>query len=316
MASTTKLSPQEKYEVVGTERGARCLKARRDLDTNETILIEVPRYFVARLQDGNVHKEYHADPHTLAVLAYLHSLRQESVKEALEMYADTLGKGDFDKQTCLRALKSIKGYELMPQDKDMDWSQMEHYFRVMCTNNFVLHNIDQEAVGCGFFSMLSFVNHRCLDFNAVMLPIKRVIDTETNTDVTETSTSKYAFELRARRPIKAGEEITITYTSFTPQFGVLQRAKILLETYGFYCTCLTCVEEKKRKPVFAAAKMAVTSRSNYSGPRCQNCGVISVPLMRCSRCKKVLYCSTECQRADWKDSLVNVDHRLVCRPPT
>ncbi|CEM32684.1 unnamed protein product [Vitrella brassicaformis CCMP3155] len=37
----------------------------------------------------------------------------------------------------------------------------------------------------------------------------------------------------------------------------------------------------------------------------------STPFMRCSRCKRVYYCSVECQRKDWGDR-----HKQLCKPAT
>jgi hypothetical protein len=37
-----------------------------------------------------------------------------------------------------------------------------------------------------------------------------------------------------------------------------------------------------------------------SSKTCRSCGVAPEKLMACSSCKKVRYCSRECQKADWK----------------
>ena len=40
---------------------------------------------------------------------------------------------------------------------------------------------------------------------------------------------------------------------------------------------------------------------------CESCGKKSVSLKKCSRCKKVKYCSVECQTKDWKS------HKIGCK---
>ncbi|KAI1464937.1 uncharacterized protein F4812DRAFT_462259 [Daldinia caldariorum] len=46
--------------------------------------------------------------------------------------------------------------------------------------------------------------------------------------------------------------------------------------------------------------------------KCRNCNATEAKngknLLKCSRCKEVMYCSSECQRADWKK------HRMECKP--
>lgn len=41
---------------------------------------------------------------------------------------------------------------------------------------------------------------------------------------------------------------------------------------------------------------------------CDGCGQKALGLRRCSRCRKVAYCSTECQKANWKA------HKPECTP--
>jgi len=44
--------------------------------------------------------------------------------------------------------------------------------------------------------------------------------------------------------------------------------------------------------------------------RCSHCGKMNVDLQLCSRCKKVQYCSRDCQAKDWKKG----GHKSVCKP--
>ncbi|RDX49816.1 hypothetical protein OH76DRAFT_1556247 [Lentinus brumalis] len=60
------------------------------------------------------------------------------------------------------------------------------------------------------------------------------------------------------------------------------------------CTCARCPE------AFAGAVPL---------DGCQSCGRPTAALKRCSRCRSVLYCSTDCQRADWPR------HRETCAAP-
>eukprot|EP01057_Protomagalhaensia_wolfi_P002468 Protomagalhaensia_wolfi_Nauph_80__2467@NODE_2638_length_1032_cov_17_098691_g2066_i0_p1_GENE_NODE_2638_length_1032_cov_17_098691_g2066_i0NODE_2638_length_1032_cov_17_098691_g2066_i0_p1_ORF_typecomplete_len247_score53_48zfMYND/PF01753_18/1_2e12zfC6H2/PF15801_5/0_21Pesticin/PF16754_5/0_11Meleagrin/PF08189_11/1_1e04Meleagrin/PF08189_11/0_055zfHIT/PF04438_16/4zfMss51/PF13824_6/10_NODE_2638_length_1032_cov_17_098691_g2066_i0236976 len=46
--------------------------------------------------------------------------------------------------------------------------------------------------------------------------------------------------------------------------------------------------------------------SNESSKHCQNCFKENVKLMKCGKCKKVAYCSVECQKADW------MYHKRLC----
>ena len=39
--------------------------------------------------------------------------------------------------------------------------------------------------------------------------------------------------------------------------------------------------------------------------KCMKCGLEGESVRRCSRCKKISYCSPECQRADWKQHKKN-----------
>ena len=45
------------------------------------------------------------------------------------------------------------------------------------------------------------------------------------------------------------------------------------------------------------------------GAPCKCCGVVSTSLKVCSRCKNALYCSPECQTADWR-----AKHKKECTP--
>jgi SET domain-containing protein len=81
------------------------------------------------------------------------------------------------------------------------------------------------------FVAASFVNHSC-DFNTIY-PFNE-------------STQKLMFQ--AARPIKAGQEITISYVG---NGDYDSRQRVLRMVYGFDCTCTKCLIEadgiKKKK---------------------------------------------------------------------
>lgn len=54
------------------------------------------------------------------------------------------------------------------------------------------------------------------------------------------------------------------------------------------------------------AKATHTSKASVSGLSCAKCGKGGEKLLSCSRCKKLRYCGTECQREHWKV------HKLNC----
>lgn len=52
-----------------------------------------------------------------------------------------------------------------------------------------------------------------------------------------------------------------------------------------------------------------TKQSRNKDRTCYYCGKYDVNVSKCSRCKEVTYCSSECQRADWKE------HKKICQVP-
>jgi hypothetical protein len=61
-----------------------------------------------------------------------------------------------------------------------------------------------------------------------------------------------------------------------------------------------------KAPETMPAEMGVTA----SGSNCAACGINSAS-KRCSRCKSVRYCSSNCQRTHWK-----IAHKQQCSAPT
>lgn len=54
--------------------------------------------------------------------------------------------------------------------------------------------------------------------------------------------------------------------------------------------------------------LTVANRLRPPPPKCAGCEKTQGPFSHCARCKKVHYCSKECQVADWKKG-----HRDVCK---
>ncbi|KXN86638.1 SET domain-containing protein 14 [Leucoagaricus sp. SymC.cos] len=60
----------------------------------------------------------------------------------------------------------------------------------------------------------------------------------------------------------------------------------------------------------ADGSVSIGVGTQISTDACAKCGVRGVKFSRCGACKKIAYCGTECQRADWKN------HKPFCKANT
>jgi hypothetical protein len=74
---------------------------------------------------------------------------------------------------------------------------------------------------------------------------------------------------------------------------------------GFLFIPLTLVDETLKMPPEVLCKAGVTISNRSARDYCTHCDEIADK--KCSRCKKVHYCSAHCQNVDWKK------HKLVCQ---
>lgn len=87
--------------------------------------------------------------------------------------------------------------------------------------------------------------------------------------------------IQANTDIQIGDELTTAYyPSLITETCKEKRQAITLTNHGFICECSYCVSDSKAL-------------------RCHRCGRSDVNILECSRCKKVYYCSQECQRDHW-----------------
>lgn len=94
--------------------------------------------------------------------------------------------------------------------------------------------------------------------------------------------------INTNRNIKAGEKLTISYSrSSLSSMNRNTRRTILKDVFNFDCRCNYCTNNKTHS-------------------RCILCGSEKAPFT-CSRCKKVSYCSKQCQKHDW-----NRFHKSEC----
>ncbi|GAO46600.1 SET domain-containing protein [Saitoella complicata NRRL Y-17804] len=83
---------------------------------------------------------------------------------------------------------------------------------------------EEEEEQCGLFLLASFMNHSCLPTASVLLPLA--------------SSSPPTLTLICTKPIKTGEEVTISYHD--QEFIQTEDRRMLLRRRGFVCECVMC----------------------------------------------------------------------------
>ena len=109
-----------------------------------------------------------------------------------------------------------------------------------------------------------------------------------------------AMLFKAIRPIEAGEQITISYSTLWPVDSDQKRSAVSAE-YGYNCTCDCCT--KGISPSAAIASYPFSSIPFTS--HCWFCGSRSSII--CGKCIVTTYCSDRCQADNWKT------HSTICQ---
>lgn len=133
----------------------------------------------------------------------------------------------------------------------------------------------------GIYRFLSFINHSC----------------SPNSNYTLDPKTKLC-QLLASRDIKAGEEITYAYGLYCN--SRYHRMKIMEDRHLFVCKCQACADDINLMEDVDIRRVFIV------GGNCVWCGKFQ-PKERCAKCK-IYYCSTECQKADWKSG-----HKSICK---
>lgn len=136
------------------------------------------------------------------------------------------------------------------------------------------NNFRRDAGGFFLYFAISFINHSC----------------NPNCIINVAEASNKDAQLIATRDIKAGEELTISYTFQDVSLTGMTQAQALKDKYQIDCRCAQCLES-----------------SNPKLKKCAYCNKGGI-LQLCSRCKVVRYCSRDCQLKDWKNGHKNQCH--------
>lgn len=137
----------------------------------------------------------------------------------------------------------------------------------------------QPAVFSGLFELHHLLNHSC-DPNCFV------------SSVGEHIKGKPGLTVYNRRPLKKGEQLTISYID--EKIPRKMRRQILHDAYDFWCFCDRCVYE------------------GDDDSRCTHCDAEFVKgkkFQHCSRCKSAWYCSPSCQKTSWVRG-----HKQICKP--
>ncbi|KAK7114860.1 uncharacterized protein [Littorina saxatilis] len=137
-------------------------------------------------------------------------------------------------------------------------------------------NKTPEPYFAGMFPVHACLNHAC-DNNA-----------EVSNGILH---DHFGIKVTAKRDIKKGEEIVITYID-TALPRMLRRAW-LYKSFNFWCQCRRCRFEGDQPTM------------------CTQCGAKAEPTKKfptCGKCHKAWYCSTKCQREAWGQG-----HKVICQ---
>ena len=131
----------------------------------------------------------------------------------------------------------------------------------------------EDAMFAGMFPLHACINHSC----------------DNNVEVLD---GHPGVLVRAKRPIKRGEELFTTYIN--TRMSRKERRAWLFRGYNFWCHCNRCQFEG-------------------DGPEvCTQCGKSAEEMGKekfpgCGKCHRAWYCSTSCQKSSWKKG-----HKRIC----
>ncbi|XP_069107913.1 uncharacterized protein [Argopecten irradians] len=132
-----------------------------------------------------------------------------------------------------------------------------------------------EATFTGLFMLHACMNHSC-DNNAEVRD--RFVD------------GRPGIALQAKKPISAGQEVTISYID--TKMSRQDRQNWLYQSYNFWCTCTKCQFEGNDASSCTNCKKKVSNDKLFPA---------------CSRCHRAWYCSSKCQKVAWKKG-----HKSIC----
>lgn len=118
---------------------------------------------------------------------------------------------------------------------------------IISTNSFLIPGVPgHDVLYSAIFETLSRLNHRCHIFayfhSASQGTNKRGATSCCPNAIFRWDRGTFSGEIRALRPISAGEEVTISYFQGIMEPGAVthERQKFLLECYNFKCACPVC----------------------------------------------------------------------------
>ncbi|CAK9290871.1 unnamed protein product [Gordionus sp. m RMFG-2023] len=156
---------------------------------------------------------------------------------------------------------------------------------------------------CGLFKLHACLNHDC-NANATVEDLV-ALKCDNKMREGEGSDEGFGVLVRCRKPIMAGEEITIQYIDNELPKGL--RRTWLSRAYDFDCQCLTCQFEGDKNICANCDKRAYIDIASNDGSSLESHKNVTM-FKRCGQCLRAWYCSKECQKLHW-----NAGHKTICR---